>query len=167
MQATEIQVIPGSSATPSQQFHRFALGGDARLALRFAPHAELVIRAEIVRASNLDRGIEPADPIGAGYDLREFGWYLGATQEITAFGLVGVRYDRYNPDQDASEQQADQVVPRDRSYSTLALLAMLRYDDARLAVEYDINRNPLGRAANGAPTNLKSNALTVRAQVRF
>lgn len=167
VQATEIQVIPGSSATPSQQFHRFALGGDARLAIRFAPYAELDLRAEIVRASNLDRGIEPADPVGAGRDLREFGWYLGATQEITAFGLVGIRYDRYNPDQDSSEQQAVQVVPRDHSYSTCALLAMLRYDDARLAIEYDINRNALGRDANGAPTNLKSDALTVRAQVRF
>jgi len=167
VQATEIQVIAGSSATASQQFHRFALSGDVRLAIRFAPHAELSLRAEIVRASNLDRGIEPADPVGAGRDLREFGWYLGATQEITAFGLIGLRYDRYNPDQDASELRAVQVVPRDRSYNTLALLAMLRYDDARLAIEYDINRNSLGRDANGAPTNLKSDALTIRAQVRF
>jgi hypothetical protein len=167
VQATEIQVIPGSSATPSQQFHRFALGGDARVAIRIAPHAELSLRAEVVRASNLGRGIEPADPVGAGRDLREFGWYLGATQEITAFSLVGVRYDRYNPDQDASEQRAMQVVPRDRSYSTLALLAMLRYDNARLAIEYDVNQNALGRDVNGAPTNLKSDALTVRAQVRF
>lgn len=167
VQATEIQVIPGSSATPSQQFRRFALGGDARLGIRFAPHAALNLRAEIVRASNLDRGIEPADPVSAGRDLRELGWYLGATQEITAFGLVGIRYDRYNPDQDSSEQRAVQVVPRDRSYSTCALLAMLRYDDARLAIEYDINRNALGRDANGAPTNLKGNALTIRAQVRF
>ncbi len=167
VQATEIQVVPGSSATPSQQFHRFALGGDARLAIRFAPHAELNLRAEIVRASNLDRGVEPADPVSVGRDLHELGWYLGATQEITAFGLIGIRYDRYNPDQEASEQRAVQVVPRDRSYSTCALLAMLRYDDARLAIEYDINRNALGRGANGAPTNLKSDAITVRAQVRF
>lgn len=167
VQGTEIQVIPGSSATTSQQFHRFALGGDARLAIRFAPHAELNLRAEVVRASNLGRALEPADPVGAGRDLREFGWYLGATQEITAFGLVGIRYDRYNPDQDASELRAMQVVPRDRSYGTLALLAMLRYDNARLAIEYDVNRNTLGRSVNGAPTNLKSDAVTVRAQVRF
>jgi len=167
VQATEIQVIPGSSATPSQQFHRFALGGDARLLIRFAPHAELNLRAEVVRASNLGRAIEPADPIAAGRDLREFGWYLGATQEITAFSLVGFRYDRYNPDQDASERRAVQVVPRDRSYSTLAPLAMLRYDNARLAIEYDVNRNSLGRDVNGAPTNLKSDGVTVRAQVQF
>jgi hypothetical protein len=80
---------------------------------------------------------------------------------------VGVRYDRYNPDQDSREQQAAQVVPRDRSYSTFALLGMLRYDTARLSVEYDFNLNALGRDANGAPTNLKSDALTVRTQVQF
>jgi hypothetical protein len=167
VQATEIQVIPGSSATPSQQYHRFAIGGDARLSIRFAAHAELALRAEIVRASNLDRGVVPADPISVGRDLRELGGYVGATQEITAFGQVGIRYDRYDPDADSNEQKAAQVVPRDRSYSTLALFAMLRYDDARLALEYEFNRNALGRDANGTPTNLRSNALTLRAQVRF
>ncbi len=167
VQASEVQVIPGSAATPSKSFHRFALGADLRLAVNLAPHAEFALRAELVRASNLDRGVEPADPVGAGYDLRELGWYVGATQEITRWGLVGVRYDRYNPDQDASELQVAEVVPRDRSYSTLALLAMLRYDTARLAFEYDVNRNALGRDASGAPTNLKSDAFTVRAQVTF
>jgi hypothetical protein len=167
VQATEVQVIAGSSATASQQFHRFAVGADARLALRFAPHAELDVRAEIVRSSNLDRGLEIADPVGAGHDLRELGWYLGVTQEITRWGLLGLRYDRYDPDQDAREQQAAQVVPRDRSYGSLALLALLRYQTARLSFEYDRNRNALGRDANGAPTNLKSDAATARLQVQF
>jgi hypothetical protein len=44
---------------------------------------------------------------------------------------------------------------------------MLRYDTARLAFEYDLNRNALGRDASGAPTNLESDAFTVRAQVTF
>jgi len=167
VQATEVQVIPGSSATASQQFERFGLGADARLAVRFVRNAETNLRAEVVRASNLDRGLEVADPVGAGHDFRELGWYVGVTQELTAWGLVGVRYDRYDPDQDASERQAVQVVPRDRSYSTLALLAMLHYDTARLAFEYDVNRNALGRDSNGAPTNLESDVLTVRAQVQF
>jgi hypothetical protein len=167
VQSSEVQVIPGSSATPSQEFQRFALGADASLAVRWAPDAESNLCAEIVQASNLDRGLEVADPISAGYDLREFGWYVRATQEITRWGLIGVRYDRYNPDSDASEQSAAQLVPRDRSYRTLALLAMLRFDSARLAFEYDLNRNALGRDSSGAPTNLKSNAFTVRAQVKF
>lgn len=167
VQATEVQVIPGSSATASQQFNRFALGADARLGLHLLRGADTDLRVEIVRASNLDRGLEIADPVGAGRDLRESGWYLGATQALTRWGLVGVRYDHYNPDRDAREQQATQVVPRDRSYSTFAVLAMLRYDTARLSFEYDFNHNALGRQANGAPTNLKSDAFAMRAQVQF
>ncbi len=167
VQATEIQVIPGSSATASQTFHRFAIGGDVRLRLEFSPGAALSLRAEIVRSENLDRGIEPADPVGAGYGLRELGYYVGATQEITKWALVGVRYDHYDPDQDAREQQAIQVVPVDRSYGTLALLAMFRCGLQRLSIEYDKNWNALGRDQNGAPTTLKSDALTVRAQAAF
>lgn len=167
VQATEVQVIPGSSATASQEFSRFAVGADARVGVHLRHGYGFDVRAEIVRASNLDRGLEPADPVGAGHDLRELGWSLGATQEITEFGLIGLRYDRYDPDQDAREQSAAQVVPRDRSYSTLALLAMLRYGRARLSFEYDLNRNELGRDASGAPTNLKSDAATLRGQVVF
>ncbi|HTQ05004.1 MAG TPA: hypothetical protein VMI54_14165 [Polyangiaceae bacterium] len=167
VQATEIQVIPGSSATPSELFRRFGVGLDARLALALARDFGFELRAELMRAENLDRGLEPADPIGAGYDLREFGYYVGATQELTRFALVGLRYDRYDPDEDARELRALNVVPRNRSYSTLALLAMLRYDGARLSVEYDRNGNALGRAADGSPTTLASDTLTVRAQARF
>jgi len=86
---------------------------------------------------------------------------------VTAWGLLGVRYDHYDPDQDAREQQAVQVVPRDRSYGTLSILAMFRYEDARLTLQYDRNRNALGRGSDGAPTSLASDALTARAQWRF
>jgi hypothetical protein len=44
---------------------------------------------------------------------------------------------------------------------------MLRYDQARLLFEYDINRNPLGVGTNGAPTTLADNAVTLRAQAVF
>ncbi len=167
VQSTEIQVVAGSSARPSQEFHRFALGADARLAVSFAPGFELSLRGELVRASNLDRGLESADPVGAGHDLHELGWYVGLTQELTSWALLGVRYDRYDPDQDAREQQAAVMVPRDRSYSTLAFLAMLRYADARLALEYDHNHNTLGRNSSGAPARLANDALTVRGQLTF
>jgi len=167
VQATEIQVTPGSSATPSDQFGRFAVGADARVSVSFAPGFELVLSAEVMRAENLDRGLEPADPTGAGYDLRELGYYLGLTQELTAWGLVGIRYDRYDPDQDAHELEPTAVVPRDRSYQTLALLGFVRYERARLAVEYDHNDNALGRDVNGKPTTLASDSLTVRAQLEF
>ena len=167
VQATEVHLIAGASATPSQTFDRFAVGGDARLIIAIPWLGDLAIRAEIARGKNLDRGVEVADPVSAGRDLRELGWYLGATQELTEWALVGARYDRYDPDQDANEQRALNLVPIDRTYGTLALLAMLRYQKARLALEYDRNTNALGRAASGAPVTRKDDALTVRGQVVF
>lgn len=167
VQATEIRVIPGSSATASQQFRRFALGADARVVVRVPVLGDLALRAEIVRGQNLDRGLEYADPVGAGHDLRELGWYVGATQEVTRWATIGVRYDRYDPDQDASQQRALALVPASRSYRTLALMAMLRYETARLVVEMDKRGNPLGRDASGAPTTLASDTVTVRGQVVF
>lgn len=167
VQATEVHLIAGTSATPSQSFDRFAVGGDARLIVAVPWLGDLAIRAEIARGKNLDRGVEVADPVSAGRDLRELGWYVGATQEITAWALVGARYDRYDPDQDASEQRALNLVPVDRAYSTLALLAMLRYQKARLVVEYDRNANALGRDPSGAPTTRNDDALTLRGQVAF
>ncbi|HEY4012704.1 MAG TPA: hypothetical protein VGM06_05175 [Polyangiaceae bacterium] len=167
VQPSEIQVIPGSAATPSQQFRRFAIGADARVIARVPRLGDLAVRAEIVRGQNLDRGIEYADPVGAGHDLRELGWYIGFSQEITRWAMVGVRYDRYDPDEDASVGLAANLVPVDRTYTTLALMAMLRFESARLVVEYDKNDNALGRDATGAPTTLADDALTLRGQVRF
>ncbi|MGD0525101.1 MAG: hypothetical protein ABSE49_08155 [Polyangiaceae bacterium] len=168
VEPNEITAVGGTPATPSQTFHRFGLGGDARIIVRIAPLGDLTFRAEAVDAQNLDRGLEVADPIGAGRDLREMGYSGGATQEITRWAMVGARYDLYNPDADASQQRATNLVPVSRAYSTLALMGMLRYGaGARLLLEYDINRNPLGIGANGAPTTLADNALTLRGQVVF
>lgn len=167
VEPNEIMVIPGSAATPSQTFPRFGVGGDARLAIRFPLIGDLVLRTEVVSAINLDRGLEVADPVATGRDLREIGWYLGATQELTRWAEIGARYDRYNPDADAAEQQGISLVPVNRSYSTLALMAMVRYGNQRLVVEYDKNTNPLGIAPNGSPTTLADNTLTLRAQCVF
>ena len=167
VEPNEIAAIGGSPATPSQVFHRFALGGDARLIVRFAPLGDLSLRAEALNALNLDRGLEVADPVGAGHDLREVGWSGGATQEVTRWAMVGARYDQLQPGRRRQPRARGQPVPIDRTYSTLALMAMLRYQGARLLLEYDINRNPLGIGANGAPTTLADNALTLRGQVVF
>jgi hypothetical protein len=168
VQPNEITAIGGAPATPSQIFRRFALGGDARILAHIAPLGILSFRVEAINAQNLDRGLEVADPIGAGHDLREMGYSLGATQEITGWAMVGVRYDLYDPNADASQQRATNLVPINRSYSTVALMGMARYGaGARLLLEYDINRNPLGVGASGAPTTLADNALTLRGQMVF
>jgi len=167
VQPNEIIAVGGSPATPSQTFQRFAIGGDARLVIRLPRLGELSFRGEVVDAQNLDRGLEVADPVGAGHDLRELAWSGGATQELTRWAMIGARYDVYSPDLDATQQRAVNLVPVDRSYSTLACTALLRYEQARLLLEYDVNRNPLGIGANGAPTTLADNALTLRGQLVF
>jgi hypothetical protein len=167
VEPNELTAVGGVAATPSETFHRWAIAGDARLVIRMPKLGDLAFRAELVRSLNLDRGLEYADPIEAGHDLRELGWYVGATQEITQYGLIGVRFDSYDPNSDAMQQRALDLVPVSRKYTTLALLAMLRYERARLSLEYDINTNPLGIASNGAPTSLADNALTLRGQVSF
>jgi hypothetical protein len=167
VEPNELTAVGGTAATPSETFHRWAIAGDARLVIRMPKLGDLAFRAEVVRSLNLDRGLEYADPIEAGHDLRELGWYVGATQEITQYGLIGVRFDSYDPNSDAMQQRALDLVPISRKYTTLALLAMLRYERARLSLEYDINTNPLGIASSGAPTSLADNALTLRGQVSF
>jgi hypothetical protein len=167
VQNTEVQVIAGAPATPSQNYRRFAIGGDLGLSARLPLLGELTLFGEIVRAGNLDRALEPADPVGAGRDLRELGFHVGLTQEVTRWAIVGARYDRYDPDADASEQSGIARVPKDSAYSTVAITGAVRFPPGRLTFEYDHNTNALGRTAGGVPTSLADDAFTLRAQVTF
>jgi hypothetical protein len=167
VQVTELQVVPGAPATPSQGFQRFALGADARVHVAIPALGELVLRAELVRAKNLARGTFAADPIAASRDLRELGWYVGATQELTRWAMIGVRYDLFDPDADSQERRPFAIVPKDSSLATWSFLAMARWKKARLVAEYDRRTNHLGRDASGAPTNLADDSLTFRAVVGF
>ena len=167
VQLSELQVIAGAPATASQTFHRFAIGADLAVTAKLPVVGELTVFGEVVRAGNLDRGLEIADPISAGYDLRELGFHAGATQELTSWGMIGARYDRYDPDTDASEQRGVARVPASRAYSTLALTASVRRAPGRLVFEYDRNRNMLGRTPAGLPTNLADDAFTLRGEVVF
>ncbi len=167
VESTEIQVVPGSTATPSQRFRRFALGGDVRASAKLPVVGELVLRGEVVRGANLDRGVEPADPVASGRDLRELGYSLGLVQELTHWGYVGVRYDRYDADADAAEQLGVGQVLVPRVYSTWSLVGAFRYETARLLFEYDHRTNPLGRDPSGATTTLKDDSATLRAEVSW
>jgi hypothetical protein len=167
VQQTELQSLPGSPATPSEGFQRFAIGGDARLHLRIPVIGQLTLRTELVRAKNLARGVFVADPVASSRDLRELGWYVGATQELTRWAMVGVRYDLFDPDTDAQDQRPFSVVPKDSSVSTWALMAMARWKKAKLVAEYDRRKNAFGRDASGAPTTLADDSFTLRAVVGF
>ncbi|MBX3221194.1 MAG: hypothetical protein KF795_11795 [Labilithrix sp.] len=164
---TEIQVIPGSPATPSESFKRFAVGADLRATITLPTLGDLHLRAEVVRGNNLDRGLFVSDPVAMTRDLRQLGYYLGASQEITRWALVGVRYDRYDPDADAREQEPFALVPRDTSMSTWSFSATGRTRVARLVAQYDRRQNALGRDTSGRPTTLADDSFTLRAEVRF
>lgn len=176
---TEIQVIPGQASTPSEGFKRFAVGADLRVDYRVPILGAGAVFGEIVRGSNMDRGVLPADPVASGRDLRELGWEIGATQSITRWGAVGVRYDRYDPDADARDQAGVTQVPADRSQSTWAFAAALRDPHfvafsptrqafgSRFVVEYDHVQNARGRSETGAPATLKDDRVTLRFEVSF
>jgi hypothetical protein len=163
---SEIQVIPGSAATPSLNFHRFALGADARVSVAVPRLGALDLFAEGIWAANLDRALEPADPIAAGRDLRERGFVAGVVQELGAHAAVGGRYDTYNPDVDAAEQRAVAVVPVDASFTTWTATAAWRWVGLdRVTLEYQHVKNPLGRTAAGAPTTLGADTVSLRGQL--
>ncbi len=168
VQLNEITVLPAQAATPSMNFSRWAIGGDARVALQILPLGELLLYGEVTYAANLDRFLVVADPVTANRDLRELGFYVGVVQELTPWAAIGARYDQYNPDRDANVLRTGVQVPKDPSYSTLAIAAAVRYPGyARLIAEYDHNTNALGRTLDGTPTTLASDAFTLRAEVKF
>jgi hypothetical protein len=168
VQLSEIQVITGSAATPSQNFHRFALGADARLQITLPRLGGLELFGEAMWAANLDRALVPADPISTGRDLRERGWVAGFVQELGAAFALGGRYDTYNPDADASEQRALVVVPVDARYTTWTGTVAWRWTELdRVTVEYQHFTNPLGRTAAGVPTTLGGDTVVLRGQLAW
>jgi hypothetical protein len=168
VQLSEIQIIAGRAATPSQNFSRFAVGADSRIAGAIPRLGNWVLFGEVVWGANLDRGLRPADPVASGRDLREFGWVVGGSQEFTSWTAFGVRYDFYNPDVDACRQTPTVIVPRDVSLRTWTFtLSLGDFARNRLTLEYQHNRNALAVAADGSPTTLAADTLTLRGQMVF
>lgn len=168
VQDTEVQVIAGSAATPSANFDRFALGADVAAAVNVPRLGPLQLMGEVTWAANLDRGLVPADPVAAGRDLRQTGYYVGFTQALGPYAAVGLRYDWYQPDADASERIGAAVVPRNNRFATLALAAAFVYGPSlRFLLEYDRNANALGRFPSGFPRTLGRDVVTLRGQLNF
>lgn len=163
----ELQVVPGSPGTPSQTFSRDALGADVQIRWCLRALGAGAASAEAAIATNLDRGVRYADPVAASRDLRHLGYAVGVVQSLGPRAAAGARYDRYEPDRDASERAGAEVVPARPVYATLALMAAVRWRDARLVAEYDHERNPLGRDDAGAPATRSADRVTLRAQVGF
>ncbi len=164
---SEVRVVPGSPGIPSETFDRDALGADVQAHWCLCVLGEGWAFVEAVLATNLDRGVVYADPIKVARDLRHSGFAIGIVQDLSKYARVGVRYDRYDGDRDASEQQGVNLVGVDKTFTTLSLMATARYGDARFLVQYDRERNPYGRGDDGEPTSLAADRLTLRAQVGF
>jgi hypothetical protein len=168
VQLSEIQVIAGRAATPSQNFSRFAVGADSRIGATLPRLGRLMIFGEVVWGANLDRALLPADPVASGRDLREFGWVVGASQEFTMWAALGIRYDFYNPDLDGFRQTPTAIAPKDMSFRTWTVTVSLGgLGRDRLLLEYQHNRNALAVAADGSPTTLAADTLTLRGQIVF
>lgn len=167
VQTTELLVVPGAPATPSETFTRSGVGADVAITWCLQRLGGGRAAAEVTLGTNLDRGVEYADPIVADRDLRELGWHVLVVQSITRHAAIAARYDAYRPDRDAFELRGAGIVPTDPRYTTLAIAGELRHGSARFLVEYDHERNPRGRGLDGAPTTRAADRVTLRAQVAF
>jgi hypothetical protein len=88
-------------------------------------------------------------------------------QDIGTHAFAGVRYDYYNGDADASEPVGTMIVQTQEVFTTWGFLAAVHRGTARLSLEYDHVRNPLGLSDNGLPTSERADRLTLRGQVEF
>lgn len=166
-QPTELLGLPGSAATPSENFARWAIGLDLQFGLRSTiGFSRLFIEAFV--ASNHDRGFAPSDPIASTIDQRQAGGYLALTQEITQYGIIGFRASIYDPNADVLETRAGRILPRTQTVRTLSPLAGLVLPNrARLLFQYDFVRDYLARDAVGVPTDADNDQWTLRLQVEL
>jgi hypothetical protein len=167
VQVAELTGVGAQSGSPSQNFDRWAINADLRMNFRWWLGVAKVF-GEFTIAQNMDRGLYVADPIATGLDQRELGFYVAAEQEITRWGVVGLRYDSYDPNSNAFDKRAGNLIPFSEAITTWTPMAALVLPDrARLVLQYDAIHNAYARSAVGVPTNLKDNILTLRLQVQL
>jgi hypothetical protein len=167
IQPYELIPVPGASATPSGNFEHWAVGLDARLSYRSRLGVTKVY-GEILFAQNLDRGLYVADPVVTGVNQRELGYYVALVQEVTKWGVVGLRFDYYDPNFDVADQRLGKLLPFSEAISTWSpMIGLVLPDRARLVFQYDAIHNAFGRSVVGVPTSLQDNVATLRLQVQL
>lgn len=165
VQNTELRPIGAIAAEPSESFDRWAFNFDALAALR-TPLGVTQLYGEITLAENLDRGLYVADPVVGGGDVRELGYYLAFTQDITPYFIVGFRLEHYDGNSDFIETRRGRVVPASRSVTMYSPVAGVQLPGvARLSLQYDFIDDALGRDDLGVPTDLRNDQWTLRLQV--
>ncbi len=165
-QPGELMGVLGSAATPSENFKRWAIGLEAGAWLKTKLGLSHLY-GEVFAASNYDRGIMPSDPVTTRVDARQAGAYLAFTQEITRYGIAGVRASFYDPNSDIFEVRGGKALPKTQSIKTLSPLVGVVVPHARLLFQYDFIRDYLARDEVGVPTNADNNQWTLRLQVEL
>jgi len=166
-QPSELVGLPGSAATPSENFKRWAIGLDFAVGLQTSLGLSRLV-AEAFVASNYDRGYAVSDPVQTTLDARQAGGYVAFTQELTRYGLVGFRAAVYDPNSDLVETRAAKTLPKTQTVKTFSPLAGLVLPNrARLLFQYDFVRDYLARDAVGVPTDAKNDQWTLRLQVEL
>ncbi|APR83761.1 phosphate-selective porin O and P [Minicystis rosea] len=167
VESNELVSLPGTAATPSVGFSRWAVGID--LGARFKTKLGWTsLYGEALLATNLDRGLFVADPVTTGIDVRHFGAYGALVQEITPYGLLGFRFDYYDPNADFFDKRGGKLLPSSQSIKTFSPLVGLQLPGhAKLIFQYDVVRDLLTKDAVGVPTDLKNDRFTIRLQVQL
>ncbi|TPV95145.1 MAG: hypothetical protein B7733_11550 [Myxococcales bacterium FL481] len=168
----ELIPVPGSAGRPSSNFARWGAVVDVQLRTDMPRLGELMVYGEAAIGVNLDRGIAPADPVLLGRDQRGLAWYAALRQRVTKYFSVGARYDYYEPNLDALEGYDGVAVVTRRPFHTITggvatHLPLSTWATARLLVEYDHQRNSLGRDPNGRPAQLDNDTLRLRLSLSF
>ena len=168
----ELLPVPGAAGRPSENFRRWGVASDLQLRFTLPKVGDMSAYGEFALGHNLDRAVAVADPVGLGRDQRGIGWYVGLTQELTRYAMIGVRYDDYMPNLDALEPfDGTFVITRGRFRTVAAGAAARIYGGelmrARLLIEYEHQRNTLGRDAAGRPAQLPNDTLRIRTELVF
>lgn len=165
--STEIVGIAGSSASPSSNFERFALGADLELQVA-TPIGASRLYGEVYVASNHDRGLVVSDPVVTGVDVRQWGGYLALSQDITEYAVVALRAELYNPNADVFDQRRGEFVPSNQRIVTVSpAIGLILPKRARLLGQYDFVDDHFARNLLGVPTDAKNDQWTIRLQVEL
>jgi hypothetical protein len=163
-QPNELIGVPGTAASPSENFRRWAVGADLGFSLRTAlGHTD--VYGEAAFAQNQDRGFIVADPVLTGVDVRHAAVYGALTQDLTEYGFFGVRYSVYDANSDVTEQRAGELLPLSQVVRTLSPVLGVRVPGrVQLSAQYDWVDDSLARDRSGVPTDADNDVVTVRLQ---
>jgi hypothetical protein len=165
--AGELVAVAGRGAIPSETFDHWAVGADLNVEFR-SKLGWTRLFGELTLATNLDRALFVADPVAQGDDVRELSWYAAATQDLTEWAFVGLRYDVYDPNSDFVDNRRGVTIPSDASLTTISPIVGARLPGyGRLTFQYDAVDDKLARDKRGVPTDVKNNQWTLRVQGEF